>query len=106
MARMSDVSAKCAQYVLCAVCGSALQLWHQGRVPSQDESIHDILTKVERSKVVVLLLTKNVLSRPWCLIELFWAIKEGVPLVRPWGPILSHSTACRVDLCRTFDRPS
>ena len=36
---------------------------------------------VHASDVVVLLATKGVLTRPWCLLELLWAIESGVPIV-------------------------
>ena len=34
-----------------------------------------------QSDVVVLLQTKGVLTRPWCLVELYSAVKAGIPIV-------------------------
>jgi hypothetical protein len=36
---------------------------------------------VRNSDVLVLLLTENFLTRPWCLIEIWTAINEGIPIV-------------------------
>ena len=36
---------------------------------------------VHQSDVLVLLATKNVLTRPWCLLEVHEAVKAGVPVV-------------------------
>ena len=36
---------------------------------------------VRKSDTVVLLATKGVLTRPWCLLELYTAIRLGVPVV-------------------------
>ena len=40
-----------------------------------------LVEAVENSKVLVLLLTKQVLTRPWCLLEIHCAIENGVPIV-------------------------
>ena len=34
-----------------------------------------------RSDVVILLQTKGVLTRPWCLVELYAAVRAGIPIV-------------------------
>ena len=36
---------------------------------------------VKQSDTLVLLLTENVLTRPWCLVELYTALKHAVPVV-------------------------
>eukprot|EP00966_Prymnesium_polylepis_P056162 1299217-Prymnesium_polylepis.1 len=36
---------------------------------------------VLKRKFLVLMLTKNVLTRPWVLLEVFWAIKEGTAII-------------------------
>jgi len=44
--------------------------------------INDILQRgVVRSQVLLLLQTKNVLSRPWVLAEVYMAAKHGMPIV-------------------------
>ena len=40
-----------------------------------------LLDHVKESEVIVLLQTKNVLTRPWVILELYTAITHGVPLV-------------------------
>ena len=43
--------------------------------------LRDLLEHVETSDVLLLFQTKSVLQRPWCLLELYTAIREGVPIV-------------------------
>ena len=43
--------------------------------------LRSLLDHVKDSDVLVLFQSKEVLSRPWCLLELFTAIAEGVPIV-------------------------
>ena len=43
--------------------------------------LRKLCKQVLESDVVILLLTKGVLTRPWCLIELYHAITNGVPIV-------------------------
>lgn len=38
-------------------------------------------THVERSHSVALLLTKGVLSRPWCLVEIVTAVRKRIPVL-------------------------
>ena len=37
--------------------------------------------EVRESECLLLLQTKSVLTRPWCLVELLCAIEAGVPIV-------------------------
>lgn len=43
--------------------------------------LRELLRIVARSDVFLLLQTTNVLTRPWCLLEIFTAIKNHVPIV-------------------------
>ena len=43
--------------------------------------LRQLLGEVEESDVLVLLYTRDVLSRPWCLLELHTAIVHNVPIV-------------------------
>ena len=43
--------------------------------------LRKLCEQVVQSDVLILLLTKDVLTRPWCLIELYHAITNGVPIV-------------------------
>ena len=43
--------------------------------------LRELLTIVARSDVLLLLQTTNVLTRPWCLLELYTAICNHVPIV-------------------------
>jgi len=45
------------------------------------ERTDDILTRVRCSSNLILLLTKGVLTRPWCLIEITAAIQDGVQVI-------------------------
>ena len=46
------------------------------------DRIDEILTRgVARSGALILLQTQGVLTRPWCLLELFWAIRCQIPIV-------------------------
>ena len=40
-----------------------------------------LVSEVKRSKVFVLLLTRSLLTRPWCLVEIFIALQAGKPFV-------------------------
>jgi len=45
-------------------------------------SIEQIVTQgVAKSEAIVFVQTKNVLTRPWCLLELYEAIRLGVPII-------------------------
>lgn len=39
------------------------------------------MESVKKSKVFVLLLTKRVLTRPWCLLEIYAALDADIPIV-------------------------
>jgi ABC-type branched-subunit amino acid transport system substrate-binding protein len=41
----------------------------------------ELVQAIKRSKVFVLLLTKSVLTRPWCLLEVYTALDAGIPIV-------------------------
>ena len=43
--------------------------------------LRDLLTAVQESDAMVLLYTKGVLQRPWCLLELQAAVNHNVPIV-------------------------
>jgi hypothetical protein len=43
--------------------------------------LNDLLDKVRASKCVLLLLTEKVLTRPFCLAEIFTALTCGIPVV-------------------------
>jgi len=43
--------------------------------------LNTLCEQVRESDVLVLIQTRRVLSRPWCVIELLTAIDEGVPIV-------------------------
>ena len=43
--------------------------------------LRSLLGHVKNSDVLVLFQSKEVLQRPWCLLELYTAITEGVPIV-------------------------
>lgn len=45
------------------------------------EDLRNIPLDVKNSKVLVLLQTKFVLTRPWCLIELYTAITIDIPVI-------------------------
>ena len=61
---------------------------------------------VHRSDVLVLLATEKLLTRPWCILELWEAVKKQIPVVimevrgRGWGILISATTeassACHV----------
>ena len=40
-----------------------------------------LVEAVKKSKVFVLLLTKSVLTRPWCLLEVYAALDADIPIV-------------------------
>ena len=37
--------------------------------------------QVRESSVLVVLQSKEIMHRPWCLLEIYTAIKEGIPIV-------------------------
>lgn len=43
--------------------------------------LHDLTTAVGNSEVLVLLATRHVLQRPWVLLELYEAVRIGIPVV-------------------------
>ena len=43
--------------------------------------LHALKVHVQESAVLVLIPSKSVLTRPWCLLELLTAIKHGLPVV-------------------------
>lgn len=43
--------------------------------------LNDLLTDVKESDAIVLLYTKSLLSRPWCLLELVTAVENKVPII-------------------------
>jgi hypothetical protein len=45
------------------------------------QDLNDLKKHVLQSHNLVLLLTPKVLTRPWCLVEIFVAVKSGVPVV-------------------------
>ena len=44
-------------------------------------SLHKLCGHVKESKCIVLLQTRSVLTRPYCLLELLTAIENRVPIV-------------------------
>ena len=54
--------------------------------------LRKLCEQVVQSDVLILLLTKDVLTRPWCLIELYTAVTNRVPIVtvNVEKPIPSH----------------
>ena len=54
--------------------------------------LHTLFTEgVHKSEVIVLLATENVLTRPWCLLELYEAGRLGIPVI-PLGLEKVHRT--------------
>ena len=49
-------------------------------IPLQQD-LRELLKHVKESSVLVLFQSRNVLERPWCLLELYTAVMEGVPIV-------------------------
>ena len=45
------------------------------------QHLSHLLDQVRASDTVVVLLTKNVLSRPWCLLEIYTAIQAHIPII-------------------------
>ena len=45
------------------------------------QMLTDLLEHVKESDVLVLLQTKGLLTRPWCLLEIVTAIKNHIPIV-------------------------
>lgn len=43
--------------------------------------LRDLQGQLRRSDVLLFFQTKSVLERPWCLIELYTALSEGIPIV-------------------------
>ena len=55
--------------------------------------LHTLFTEgVQQSEVVVLLASEHVLTRPWCLLELYEAGRLGIPVI-PLGLEKVHRTA-------------
>eukprot|EP01052_Picozoa_sp_SAG31_P024709 SAG31_NODE_2120_length_6405_cov_3.062639_5_plen_976_part_00 len=44
-------------------------------------SAEGLVSNVKKSKVFVLILTRSVLTRPWCLVEIYTALAHGIPFV-------------------------
>ncbi len=44
-------------------------------------SLNTLVEKVKRSNVMLVLQTKDVLKRPWCVLEVYTAIKHQIPIV-------------------------
>ena len=74
-------------------CGTEARLVHEKLKPllgagqevfldSDDlQDLRRLLEHVKDSKVIVLLQSKNVLTRPWVILEIYTAITHGVPVV-------------------------
>ncbi|CAN0148886.1 unnamed protein product, partial [Heterosigma akashiwo] len=48
------------------------------------DDLHDLnqlLNEVGKSKNIIVILSENFLSRPWCLLELWKAVSVGINLV-------------------------
>ena len=45
------------------------------------QNLHLLVEQVKKSKVVVLLQTRDIMKRPWCIVELYTAIKHHIPIV-------------------------
>ena len=45
------------------------------------QNLQELLTYVRESDVFVILLTAEVLLRPWCILEIHAAVSAGVPIV-------------------------
>ena len=43
--------------------------------------LHELLRHVRNSDVFVILLTSEVLLRPWCILEIHAAVSAGIPIV-------------------------
>ena len=43
--------------------------------------LRSLLDEVKNSSVVVVMQSKELLRRPWCLLELYTAVVEGIPIV-------------------------
>ena len=43
--------------------------------------LRKLMDDVKKMKVMIVLLSKSYLTRPWCLVELYTAIKHNIPLV-------------------------
>ena len=43
--------------------------------------LRDLCTQVAKSDVLLLFLTRDLLTRPWCLIEIHTALSNNVPIV-------------------------
>jgi len=55
-----------------------------GLMPETGPKVADlgpILREVKRSKALVFFLTKNAETRPWVLLEIFWACNSNIPLI-------------------------
>ena len=49
--------------------------------PALAQDLRELLKHVKDSSVLVLFQSSKVLERPWCLLELYTAVMEGVPIV-------------------------
>jgi hypothetical protein len=87
--------------------------------PQQIRSLKDLSKlrdHVRDSKVVILLQTHSVLTRPWCVAELVTTIQAGVPIIgvainpRDWRrtttirPPISWYISCRLSTRRPTTR--
>ena len=55
---------------------------HASRADSDNlRDLRQLLDHVRDSDVVLLFQSKEVLHRPWCLLELYTAVTEGVPIL-------------------------
>merc|ERR1719161_406826 len=45
------------------------------------QDLHELLRHVRNSDVFVILLTSEVLLRPWCILEIHAAVSAGIPIV-------------------------
>ncbi len=44
-------------------------------------SLNKLVKEVMKSKVLVVLQTKDVMKRPWCILEMYTAVKHKIPIV-------------------------
>ena len=66
-------------------------------------TVRKLMTDVRSADVLVLLLTDEVMTRPWCLVEIHTALAHGIPIV-PIQLGKSHAkwpdaAACRAAAC-------
>ena len=66
---------------LCPEMASALK-WKVFLDSSSLSDLRNLITDgVHKSDTLVLLATKGVLTRPWCLLELLETARKGIPVV-------------------------